>query len=123
MGDDLRHAIFAAVAYLLGLFGLTLAYLLLYGIEGSGDERFYVLAAGFYFVFGLVVDRVWVLCFPALHWIGYEWLWHEASTDLPVHYDQHPLETFSKAALVTAFGLFVGRTMRRAHQARVGPSG
>lgn len=104
-----RDVIAATVAYLVGvavLFGLALS---LY-TEGKPSEGIIeVVLLIFSFLFGLAVNRLWALWFPALHWIGYDWLWREARTDLTVHYDAHPLERFSLVAIVMVAGILTRR--------------
>jgi hypothetical protein len=104
-----RDVIAAAAAYLVGVGFLVVFALSFYGIEGSVDGLFYVAALTFSFLFGAAVNRFWALWFPALHWIAYHWLWREIRTDLPVHYDVHPLESFSMVAIVIVAGIWTRR--------------
>jgi hypothetical protein len=70
----------------------------------------------FSFLFGVVVNRLWALWFPALHWIGYDWLWREVRTDLPVYYDVHPVEHFSMVAIVMVAGILTRRRVEARRQ-------
>lgn len=83
------------------------------GFDARTDELIpYVVL--FQVLFGMVVARWVVLVFPAVHWLGYEWLRYELRPGPAFFADGHPVEVWLIASVATIGGVIMGRAVRRA---------
>jgi hypothetical protein len=101
----------ATAGYLCGVYFLAFYQFQAYGFGGRSGGMYYVLVFMLCFVFGAVVARWWVVCFPAVHFIGIS-EFNEWMSTQPIDYDVHPLAAFAVVAVVMSAGVLTGRQIQ-----------